>query len=187
MLFLQASLSAPSWADGVHALRAAQIAAINANASIHWRAAAQPRFAALAPGASAYSNGVHGDSAADIREAIAKGEIEPFIGVTNAEIPDEFDSETHWPACSKSARRRPASHMPSPPSLKPPAGQPSQSASQANQPASQLNAGDPFLPPPPCRPQSSVTSATRATAVAAGHSLAPRRRRIACASPQAAR
>jgi len=101
LLLLTASLGAPGRPGGVHALRAAQIAAINPNASVHWRAAAQPRFASLAPGASANSNGVRGDWAADIREAIAKGEIELFDGDVNAEIPDEFDSETNWPACAK--------------------------------------------------------------------------------------
>lgn len=118
LLLLTASLGAPGRPGGVHALRAAQIAAINSNASVHWRAAAQPRFASLAPGASANSNGVRGDWAADIREAIAKGEIEPFDGDANAEIPDEFDSETNWPACAKSAPVASPTRAVAPPSLR---------------------------------------------------------------------
>jgi hypothetical protein len=117
-LLLTASLGAPGLPGGVHALRAAQIAAINANASVHWRAAAQPRFANLAPGASSNSNGVRGDWAADIREAIASGEIELFVADTNAEIPEEFDSETNWPECAKSERCRPCHKRYHPPSLK---------------------------------------------------------------------
>jgi len=89
--------------QSVHELRAAQVAVINSNTSL-WRASASPRFASQPPGASKRSNGVLGDWAADIRAAVAWGEIEPFVsGDANAAIPDEFDSETNWPACAKSA------------------------------------------------------------------------------------
>lgn len=99
------SSAAPaSLVDGVHLLRAAQIASINANATVRWRAAAHPRFASLAPGASRPSNGVLGDWAAGVRAAISNGDIDRFVDDANAEtIPDAFDSALNWPACAKSA------------------------------------------------------------------------------------
>merc|ERR1712110_516744 len=67
-----------------------------------WTAAAHPRFSNLAPGASMDMNGVKGDQKAIIADLVKRGEIvEHFADVTNAVVPDAFDSAQHWPQCAK--------------------------------------------------------------------------------------
>ena len=86
----------------VHPARAAQIAAINANSSLTWRAAANARFAFQPPGASRSSNGVLGDWAADIRAAVARGDVAHYVPAdATLALPESFDSEEHWKECAK--------------------------------------------------------------------------------------
>merc|ERR1719272_1642639 len=66
-----------------------------------WKAAAHPRFAAQAPGASRDMNGVKGDQKAIIDDLVKKGEIELLLTDSNAALPDNFDSATNWPQCEK--------------------------------------------------------------------------------------
>jgi len=101
-----AALSAPSYtapkaAPYVHPERAAQIEEIN-KAGTTWKAAAHPRFANQAPGASKNLMGVKGNWEADIRESIRLGEIEEFVPDSNAAVPTEFDSASNWPKCAES-------------------------------------------------------------------------------------
>ena len=85
----------------VHADRVAQIEQINGKATT-WKAAAHPRFAAEAPGASATLCGAKGNWAAQLRDSIRMGEIEEYVpSPTLAAAPDAFDSETNWPDCAK--------------------------------------------------------------------------------------
>jgi len=85
----------------VHPDRAAQIRDIQATEGVLWTAAAHPRFAHLPPGASKSMNGVIGDWNAQVEEAVARGEIERFVGAEEVGIPDSFDSEQNWPQCAK--------------------------------------------------------------------------------------
>jgi len=86
----------------IHPARAAQIAAINANSSLTWRAAANARFAFQPPGASRSSNGVLGDWAADIRAAVARGDVAHYVPAdATLALPESFDSEEHWKECAK--------------------------------------------------------------------------------------
>jgi len=85
----------------VHADRVAQIEQINGKATT-WKAAAHPRFAAEAPGASATLCGAKGNWAAQLRDSIRMGGIEEYVpSPTLAAVPDAFDSETNWPDCAK--------------------------------------------------------------------------------------
>ena len=96
---LALSFSAPA-EDAVHPERAAQIAHLSEHAT--WKAAAHPRFAAYAPGASSTLMGVKGNWVEDLREAIRMGEIEeyaPHPDYLAVAVPDAFDSATNWPAC----------------------------------------------------------------------------------------
>ena len=98
---LALSFSAPA-EDAVHPERAAQIAHLSKHAT--WKAAAHPRFAGYAPGASQTLMGVKGNWVEDLREAIRMGEIEeyaPHPDILAVAVPDAFDSATNWPACSK--------------------------------------------------------------------------------------
>ena len=95
------AFSAPA-KDAVHPERAAQIAHLDKHAT--WKAAAHPRFAADAPGASSPLMGVKGNWVEDLREAIRQGEIEeyaPHPDIEAVAVPDSFDSATNWPACGK--------------------------------------------------------------------------------------
>jgi len=84
----------------VHPERQAQIDAVNSAGAL-WRAAAHPRFAEDAPGASVGLLGVKGDWALDIREHIQRGEfVEYRPKNANLAVPDEFDSETAFPMCA---------------------------------------------------------------------------------------
>eukprot|EP00928_Gymnodinium_smaydae_P067200 TRINITY_DN5013_c0_g1_i1.p1 TRINITY_DN5013_c0_g1~~TRINITY_DN5013_c0_g1_i1.p1 ORF type:complete len:385 (+),score=62.33 TRINITY_DN5013_c0_g1_i1:45-1157(+) len=86
----------------VHPERAAMIEKIQNTPGVLWRAAAQPRFAPEAPGASKDMCGVKGDRKAAIDDAVARGEIERFVVDENVAIPDNFDSAEQWPTCAKS-------------------------------------------------------------------------------------
>lgn len=90
----------------IHPLRAAQIADINSKATT-WKAAAHPRFAAEAPGASKSLLGVHGNWGVDIREAIKAGEVHEYVPdakiaamIKANAIPTSFDSAEAFPACA---------------------------------------------------------------------------------------
>jgi cathepsin B len=85
----------------VHEERAAQIKTIEETPNVLWRAAAHPRFAHAAPGASASMNGVKGDWGAEIRQSVLEGSIKNFVPTSNAAVPDAFDSETAFPQCAK--------------------------------------------------------------------------------------
>ena len=101
---LALSFSAPA-KDAVHPERAAQIAHLDQHAT--WKAAAHPRFAADAPGASSPLMGVKGNWVEDLREAIRQGEIEeyaPHPDILAVAVPDSFDSATNWPACGKTLK-----------------------------------------------------------------------------------
>jgi len=85
----------------VHPERAAMIKEIEATPDIHWKAAAHPRFASQAPGASKDLCGVKGNTTEAIRQLLEAGEIQEFVMSAEATIPDEFDSEQNWPHCAK--------------------------------------------------------------------------------------
>ena len=91
-------------ATTVHPERATQIAQINAKATT-WRAAAHPRFAADAPGASKHLLGAKGNWGAQIRDLIKTGEVEvyqPSVLTAATTIPTAFDSATAFP-CARLA------------------------------------------------------------------------------------
>jgi len=90
-----------SQAVDVHPERMAQISEIENTPGVLWKAAPHARFASQAPGASKDLCGVKGDHKADIRAAIAKGEMEEFHADENAVAPESFDSEQNWPQCAK--------------------------------------------------------------------------------------
>ena len=88
--------------DAVHPERVAQIAHLDKHAT--WKAAAHPRFAADAPGASSSLMGVKGNWVEDLREAVRQGEVEeyaPHPDTLAVAVPDSFDSATNWPSCGK--------------------------------------------------------------------------------------
>jgi cathepsin B len=86
----------------VHPDRAAQIAEIQQTPGVLWQAAPHPRFAAEAPGASKDMMGVKGDQKKAVADLVAKGEIVIDMSAnSNADVPDNFDSETNWPNCAK--------------------------------------------------------------------------------------
>merc|ERR1712151_952903 len=91
--------SAPGAA--VHPERLAQIDQIQATPGVLWKAAAHPRFAALAPGASQDMNGVRGDQKAIVADLVSRGEIVEHVANENAAVPESFDSEERWPQCAK--------------------------------------------------------------------------------------
>jgi cathepsin B len=102
MLSLAAFSFAPE-PQAVHPLRAEEIGNITKLATT-WTAAAHPRFATQAPGASAPLCGVKGNWAADLRDAVRMGEVEEYMphpSIANVAIPDTFDSATNWPDCAK--------------------------------------------------------------------------------------
>lgn len=88
-------------AADVHPLRAAQIEELKAMPGMTWTPAAHPRFADQAPGASKDLCGVKGDPKADIKAAIARGEIVERLADENFLAPESFDSEKNWPQCAK--------------------------------------------------------------------------------------
>merc|ERR1711904_614386 len=86
----------------VHPERAAQISEIQNTPGALWQAAAHPRFADQAPGASRTLMGVIGDQKKAVNDMLARGEVvvDPSSS-TNTDIPDQFDSATAWPQCAK--------------------------------------------------------------------------------------
>jgi cathepsin B len=92
---------ANSHAEDVHPDRAAMIKEIQNTPGVLWKAAAHPRFASQAPGASKDMCGVKGDQKAAIQESVKRGEIEEIFAVADADVPDDFDSAQHWPQCAK--------------------------------------------------------------------------------------
>jgi hypothetical protein len=103
MLFsLALAFSGAPTKDAVHPERVAQIAHLDKHAT--WKAAAHPRFAADAPGASSSLMGVKGNWVEDLREAVRQGEVEeyaPHPDTLAVAVPDSFDSATNWPSCGK--------------------------------------------------------------------------------------
>merc|ERR1719478_1019920 len=99
-LFCMEIKSAPAESK-VHEDRAAQIKTIQNTPGVLWTAAATPRFASEAPGASKSLCGVKGDWKASVEAAIASGEVKRFQLLTAAEVPESFDSEANWPQCAK--------------------------------------------------------------------------------------
>jgi len=99
--FLCQAWAAPTSQD-VHPDRAAQIAEIRALPGVLWTAEPHPRFASDAPGSSRWMMGVIGDQKKTISDALASGEIELHNStLSDADIPESFDSETNWPDCAK--------------------------------------------------------------------------------------
>jgi len=88
-------------AADVHPLRAAQIEELKAMPGMTWTPAAHSRFANQAPGASKDLCGVKGDPKADIKAAIARGQIVERLADENFLAPESFDSEANWPQCAK--------------------------------------------------------------------------------------
>jgi hypothetical protein len=94
-------LSILACAGSVHPEREAQIKEINETPGVMWKAAANTKFAELAPGANKKIYGVKGDWKKDIGEAVERGEIQRSESAYNAAIPDDFDSLTAFPQCAK--------------------------------------------------------------------------------------
>merc|ERR1711934_263072 len=88
--------------DDVHPARAAQIAEIQNTPGVLWTAAAHPRFAKEAPGASRWMMGVIGDQKKTVADALASGELVRHNStISDSDVPESFDSETNWPQCAK--------------------------------------------------------------------------------------
>jgi cathepsin B len=85
----------------VHPDRAAQILEIQNTPGVLWQAAAHPRFASEAPGASKSLCGVIGNQTEEIEKHIALGEIVEHFASEDVTVPDAFDSATNWPQCAK--------------------------------------------------------------------------------------
>lgn len=81
--------------------RLAQIQAIQATPGLTWTAAAHPRFASEAPGASKDLCGVKDGWKERIQSRIHDGKMLRSVASSGASIPEEFDSETNWPQCAK--------------------------------------------------------------------------------------
>eukprot|EP00932_Pfiesteria_piscicida_P007918 SRR837773.18156.p1 GENE.SRR837773.18156~~SRR837773.18156.p1 ORF type:complete len:384 (+),score=181.96 SRR837773.18156:23-1153(+) len=84
----------------VHPERAAQLEEIRRTPGVLWQAAADPRFAAEAPGASKNLLGVKGDQLKAVADMVSAGEI-VYDQSPQVDIPDNFDSATNWPQCAK--------------------------------------------------------------------------------------
>jgi cathepsin B len=87
----------------VHPERAQQIKIIQSTPGVTWNAAAHPRFASEAPGASKPLLGVKGNWTEAIDKAVARGKM-VRVGndtLTDVDIPESFDSATNWPHCAK--------------------------------------------------------------------------------------
>ena len=70
-------------------------------AGVSWIAAAHPRFASDAPGASKSLLGVKGDWKEAIEKSVARGYLVRLLHDPDATIPASFDSATNWPQCAK--------------------------------------------------------------------------------------
>eukprot|EP00929_Paragymnodinium_shiwhaense_P050723 TRINITY_DN25549_c0_g1_i1.p1 TRINITY_DN25549_c0_g1~~TRINITY_DN25549_c0_g1_i1.p1 ORF type:complete len:420 (+),score=76.14 TRINITY_DN25549_c0_g1_i1:37-1296(+) len=91
-------------AAAVHEERLAQLREIQATPGLTWTAAAHPRFASEAPGASKTLCGVKYGWQERIQARIDDGSWQRMQSseLADQEIPEEFDSATHWPQCAKS-------------------------------------------------------------------------------------
>merc|ERR1719331_3731757 len=85
----------------VHPDRVAQIREIQNTPGVLWKAAAHPRFASQAPGASKTLCGVIGNQTEAIEKYVALGEIVRFRASKDIAVPASFDSATNWPHCAK--------------------------------------------------------------------------------------
>mmetsp|Transcript_75691 Transcript_75691/g.175517 ORF Transcript_75691/g.175517 Transcript_75691/m.175517 type:complete len:372 (+) Transcript_75691:54-1169(+) len=85
----------------VHPARLAMIDEIRSTPGVLWTAAAQPRFASEAPGASQSVCGVIGNQKALIDKAVERGEIDHLVYDPSVRIPESFDAAEHWPQCAK--------------------------------------------------------------------------------------
>merc|ERR1712084_103356 len=74
---------------------------IESTPGVLWKAAAHPRLASEAPGASADLCGVKGDQTAVVKDMVARGEMIETTLDAQMEIPDSFDSAENWPQCAK--------------------------------------------------------------------------------------
>jgi cathepsin B len=94
---------AMAMAAPVHEERIAQLEAIRASPGITWTAAAHPRFASQAPGASKNLCGVKDGWKDRIRARIQAGTMSRWVrdAASNVAMPEEFDSEANWPQCAK--------------------------------------------------------------------------------------
>lgn len=101
MLALKSIVVLVVGASAVHEERLVQIQAIQASPGLTWKAAANPRFASQAPGVSKNLCGVKDGWKERIRARIEVGTILRSEASPNFALPDEFDSETHWPQCAK--------------------------------------------------------------------------------------
>jgi len=87
----------------VHKDRLAQIKEIESTPGVTWKAAAHPRFASEAPGASRSLCGVKPGWREHLQQSIARGEVTRWKqGLRAEQVPDSFDSAAHWPQCAKS-------------------------------------------------------------------------------------
>jgi len=90
--------------SGGHADRLAQIQTILDTPGVLWKPAVNERFGSEAPGASKSLMGVKANWKDELKKAMARGDIVPFESkglLTDADIPESFDSEANWPHCAK--------------------------------------------------------------------------------------
>lgn len=88
-------------ASAVHDQRLAQIQAIQAAPGVTWTARVNPRFASQAPGDSKNLCGVKDGWKERIQAKIEHGTMLRSNAAAEVELPEDFDSETHWPHCAK--------------------------------------------------------------------------------------
>jgi cathepsin B len=85
----------------VHEARLAQIDEIFKQEGVLWTAGVNGRFASEAPGASKNLCGVKGVWKEQVLSAVAEGKVRHFVADGDVAIPDNFDSEEHWPFCAE--------------------------------------------------------------------------------------
>lgn len=88
-------------ASAVHDERLAQIRKIQASPGLTWTARANSRFASKPPGASKTMCGVKDGWKERIQARIEHGTMLRSTAVPEITLPEEFNSETHWPQCAK--------------------------------------------------------------------------------------
>lgn len=88
-------------ATAVHEERLAEIQTIQASPGLTWTAAVDPRFASQAPGASKNLCGVKDGWKDRIQARIQDGSILRSATSPHLTLPEQFDSEAHWPQCAK--------------------------------------------------------------------------------------
>jgi len=93
---------APASKPVVHPEHLALIDKIRSTPGILWSAAANPRFAARAPGDFKRFGGLLGNKTADMNEAIQRGEVIEILANTSSSaehLPESFQAEERWPQC----------------------------------------------------------------------------------------